>query len=88
MDKVKQVAEGLKNAEVFTPSAGALKEWNKLNTGKQLSDDIVKGTQMYRENVEWINKVKKEGYDVLDTGGGTTSTFYNMEKEAIYGKKK
>jgi RHS repeat-associated protein len=91
MDKIKQVAEVLKNAEVFTPSAGALKEWNKLladNAGKQLSDDIVKGTQIFRENVEWIGKVKKEGYDVLDAGGGTTSTFYNMEKEAVYGKKK
>jgi len=29
--------------------------------------------------------VKKAGYDVLDIGGGTTSTFYNMEKQAVYG---
>jgi RHS repeat-associated protein len=90
MEKVRDIAFGLKNAEVFTPSAGALKEWDKLladNTGKKLSDDVIKGTQMFKENTEWINKVKKEGYDVLDTGGGTTSTSYNMEKEVVYGKK-
>ena len=88
MDKVKQVAEGIINPEVFKPSENALKQWNKLladNPGKVLSDDVVKGTKIYKENETWINMVKKEGYDVLDTGGGTTSTFYNMEKQTIYG---
>ena len=88
MDKIKQIADGLVNAEVFKPTEDALKQWNKLladNPGKVLSDDVVKGTKIYKENETWINMVKKEGYDVLDTGGGTTSTFYNMEKKAIYG---
>jgi hypothetical protein len=25
--------------------------------------------------------------NILDIGGGNTSTFYNMEKQAVYGKK-
>lgn len=89
MDKVKQVAAGLKNAEVFKPTEAAetagrqlLKDYN----GKTIPDEVVKTTQIYKENVGWINDVKKAGYSILDTGGGTTSTFYNMEKTTVYGK--
>jgi RHS repeat-associated protein len=90
MAKVKEVATALKNAEVFIPSSAALKQWDKLlkdNLGKQLSEEAVKGTMLFKENKTWIEGVKKAGYDILDTGGGTTSTFYNMEKETVYGKK-
>ncbi len=91
MDKVIKVAEGLRNPEVFKPSENAIKQWNKLladNPGKILSEDVVKGTQIYKENESWIKMVKSEGYDVLDTGGGSTSTFYNMEKQTVYGPSK
>jgi RHS repeat-associated protein len=88
MKKVKQVAAGLKDPEVFMPTKGAQEAWSDLlkqYNGKQIPDEVVKGTQMYKENVNWINTVKKEGYDILDTGGGASSTFYNMEKQAVYG---
>lgn len=91
MDKVKMIASGVKNPEIFKPSEEALKQWNKLladNPGKNLSDDVVKGTKIFKENQTWINNVKKEGYDILDTGGGSTSTFYNMEKQVVYGSGK
>ncbi len=91
MDKVKKVAGGLKNPEVFKPSVKALNEWNDLlknNAGQQLSDEIVKKTKIFKENQTWINDVKTKGYDILDTGGGNTSTFYNMEKDVIYGSGK
>jgi hypothetical protein len=92
MEKVKRVAAGLQNPEVFTPTKEAQDAWDELvgqYKAKDLlvPDEVVKGTQLYKENVKWINDVKKEGYDILDTGGGTTSTFYNMEKQAVYGEK-
>jgi len=90
MEMVHKVAAGLKNAEVFEPSKEALKQWNKLlkdYTGKQIPDGIVKETAIFKENVKWINNVKEAGYDLIDAGGGNTSTFYNMEKETIYGRK-
>jgi hypothetical protein len=85
MDRVNKVAAGLLNAEVFNPSEAAQIQWKKLladNPGKQLSDDVVKGALMFKQNVDWINKVKKEGYDILDIGGTNPSTFYNMEKRS------
>jgi RHS repeat-associated protein len=91
MDKVKQVASGVKNAEIFKPSVEAVGAWNDLliqYKGKIIPDEVVKKTKIFQENQSWISDVKAKGYDVLDTGGGSTSTFYNMEKEAVYGKPK
>ena len=91
MEKVKRVAAGLQNPEVFTPTKEAQDAYELVGQYKAkdllVPDEVVKGTQLYKENVKWINDVKKEGYDILDTGGGTTSTFYNMEKQAVYGEK-
>jgi RHS repeat-associated protein len=95
MDRVKTVANGLVNAEVFSPSAEALAEWNTLleqNPGKTLADDVIKSTKMFKENVSWIQGVKKAGYNIIDIrvrlSGESTSTFYNMEKETVYGSNK
>ena len=89
MDKVKMVASGLKRPEVFNPTEEAVIAWDALladYNGTLIPDNVVKGTQIYKENVKWINDVKKAGYDIIDTGGGSNSTFYNMEKEVVYGK--
>lgn len=91
MEKVNKVAGGIKNALTFTPSDAAMSEWKEIlknAKGGQVADDIVKGTKVFAENKAWIENVKNQGYNILDTGGGTNSTFYNMEKEAIYGEKK
>jgi len=37
-----------------------------------------------KENVMWREKLKREGYDILDIGGDRYSTFYNMEKDPIW----
>ncbi len=96
MDRVKDaqgalLKNGVDKVEIFKPSKPALKEWNKLiSGGKHLSDDIVKGTKLYKENVKWINDINKSGKTILDIGGngsGKTSTFYEMEKSIIYGTK-
>lgn len=49
---------------------------------------MVKNTLLFKENVEWIEGVKKAGHNIFDAGGGITSTFYNMEKIAVYGEQK
>lgn len=89
MDRVKQVANGLMNPEVFTPSDDAANAWTALlkrYNGERIPDKIGEQQEIYKQNVIWINKVKSEGYDILDIGGGTTSTFYNMDRQVVYGK--
>jgi RHS repeat-associated protein len=80
---------GVKNVEVFTPSAPAMDEWNALiSGGKHLSDDVVKNTMLYQENVNWIKKATESGKTILDIGNDgrvIESTFYKMEKQTIYG---
>ena len=57
--------------------------------GRHVPDQVAKETQLYKENVHWINAVKKAGYTILDLGGNKEeSTFYNMETETVYGTKK
>jgi len=90
MDKVTKVAGGLKNPEIFKASLNAITEWDNLlkeYNGKLIPEEIVKKTKIFQENQKWIKEVKEKGYDILDTGGGSTSTFYNMEKEVVYGSK-
>ncbi|MBS4066822.1 MAG: hypothetical protein KGZ74_19830 [Chitinophagaceae bacterium] len=90
MDKVTKVAGGLKNPEIFKASLNAITEWDNLlkeYNGKLIPEEIVKKTKIFQENQKWIKEVKGKGYDILDTGGGSTSTFYNMEKEVVYGSK-
>jgi RHS repeat-associated protein len=90
MGRVETLASGLKNPEVFTPTKEALKEWNSLlakNEGKQISDEVAKGTKIFKENETWIQGVKEKGYDIIDIGAdgsGKSSTFYNMEQKIVY----
>jgi hypothetical protein len=49
--------------------------------------DLVKGTQSYKENKEWVESLKKDGYSVLDLGNPTKadpSAFYDLEKEVLF----
>jgi RHS repeat-associated protein len=80
---------GAKNVEVFNPSKGALKEWNALISGGQhLTDDVVKETLLYKENVNWIQQATQSGKTILDIGNdgrAIESTFYKMETQTVYG---
>lgn len=93
MNRVKAVA-GEMNAEVFQPSKEATNQWNKMlddAQGGQISDKKVQGSLIYQENQTWISNAKKAGANIVDVGSdgsGKQSTFYNMEKEAVYGEAK
>lgn len=89
MDRVRAFANEI-GADYFKPSKEAIEEFDLLKKGGvRLSDEALKETKMYKENLEWITKKKNEGYDILDIGSdasGKNSSFYNMEKSTIYGK--
>ena len=76
--------------KTFSPSKEALKKWDKLLEqagGKRLSDKAVKQTKLFKENKQWIEKMKNQGRTVIDIGsqsGRGKSTFYEMEKGIIY----
>ena len=80
---------GAKNVEVFQPKPEAMAEWNALTAGGQhLSDDVVKGTMLYKENAAWIQQATQSGKTILDIGNdgrAIESAFYQMEKQAVYG---
>lgn len=77
-------------AETFQASKEALKEWNLVskNGTVNVSDEVAKTLKIYKENSEWVDKIKNEGYKVLDTGLGTQDgkgVFYGMESKKIFG---
>ncbi len=91
MARIEKIAATLNNPETFVPTERAAEQWlellNKAN-GKQLSDKEVEGALIYTENQNWIQKIKDAGYSILDIGNHNSmkpSTFYNMEKKAVYG---
>jgi len=96
--RVLKFAEGFEKqtgtkVETFRASAGAKYSWGKLleEYKGNVPDDIAKESLLYRENLAWAEKIKKEGYKVLDTGLGTkdgNGTFYGMETKTIFGEKK
>jgi RHS repeat-associated protein len=82
-----------KTVETFQASSGAIKEWQGLLTKYKgnVPDEVAQSSQIFKENSTWAQKVKKEGYKVLDTGLGTQDgkgTFYRMETKTIFGDKK
>jgi len=89
MDRVEGLADEI-GAMTFKPTQQAIQEWNDLLEqagGKHLSDEVVMKTSLFMENQRWINKAKEEGRTILDIGsqsGKGNSTFYEMEKKAIY----
>lgn len=52
-----------------------------------LPDEIVKTTEMFRQNVLWARKVVDEGYTVVDIGNPgfkSPSVFYDGETAVIF----
>jgi RHS repeat-associated protein len=81
-----------KTVETFQASSDAIKEWQGLliKYKGNVSDEVAKSSQIFKENSTWAQKVKKEGYKVLDIGLGTQDgkgTFYRMETKTIFGDK-
>lgn len=49
-------------------------------------EEEVISSEIYKENVDWINDCIKNGYNILDIGaieGSLESTFYKMETESV-----
>lgn len=78
------------DARFFAPSKDAVADWNKaieINIARGgngwLKPHEVKQTLTFKENFEWIQKLKNEGYSVIDIGFkkdlNDTSVFYEME---------
>ena len=44
--------------------------------------------KVFKENVNWRQKLQEEGYDILDIGGDKSSTFYRMETDPVWNKVK
>jgi RHS repeat-associated protein len=81
-----------KTIETFQATEEAQIAWRGLldKYKGNVPDEIVKGSQIFKENKAWAERVKKEGYKVLDTGLGTKDakgTFYKMETQTIFGDK-
>jgi RHS repeat-associated protein len=82
-----------KTIETFQASNAAKAEWSQLlkKYGGNISDDIARQSQIFKENLLWAEKIKNEGYKVFDTGLGAKDakgTFYGMETKTIFGDKK
>jgi hypothetical protein len=101
MEALDKYAQGLKNSkgiepELFTgnkisPAADA--DWAELKrtfAPDRVPDDIVRQSQMFRENQAWAQKLADQGYTVVDIGNPThqgLSPFYEMEKAILFPAK-
>jgi len=79
--------------ETFVPDDIAESEWYnriKENNGKRLPPAEVIQTRMYKNNKEWAEKLRSEGYTMLDVGNPNGdhnfSVFYTMEKKLLFGE--
>lgn len=79
--------------ETFTVEAGTMSEIASKELQamvkqerRMLKDNELVATRVYRENVKWIDKIKKEGYTIIDVGNPKSkaqSVFYEMEKRRL-----
>jgi len=79
--------------ETFRASAGAKLGWERLlkQYGGNVPEDIAKTSTIFKENLAWAEKIKKEGYKVFDTGLGSkdaSGTFYGAEVKTIFNGNK
>ncbi len=95
MDDIKKMKNKLgkndPNLMTFDPSPLAKKEWNEYlkKYGNNVPDEIVKNSELYKENAKWIRGAMDGGFNVIDLGtvnGGGKGTFYEMEYNEIVKK--
>jgi hypothetical protein len=99
MEAVEKYAQGLKNSkgiepELFTgnkisPAAGDdfVRLQERYPPPNRIPDDVIRESQMFRENQAWAQKLADEGYTVVDIGNPTQrglSPFYEMEKGILF----
>jgi hypothetical protein len=78
-------------ADEFVPSAAANADWANrvaLNGGQYLSDNQLKQTLTYQENLIWIRDRVAAGYSIIDVGIDVNkparSVFYTLERSLVY----
>lgn len=95
--RVEPVADYLRTqgleVDTFKVSRAARAQWNEELVAQYpdgVPDEVAKTSLMFKENQAWIEKVRREGYTILDIGEGAApnrSTFFEMEKQAVYGRR-
>lgn len=101
-EKVAVIGRGMKarvgpvakhfGAETFAPSDVADRQFRLLarRFGGRVPPSEAKKTLVYRENLDWIRKIREQGYTVIDIGevpGSKASPFFDMELIDTYGKR-
>ena len=72
-------------------SPSAQMEWKNLKSKyapDPIPEDVARDSQMFQENQAWAQKLKDEGYTVIDADnpdGQAASPFYEMEKQILFG---
>jgi hypothetical protein len=81
------------NVETFSGdqiSPAAQAEWKNLKSKyapDPIPEDVVRNSQMFQEDQAWAQKVKDQGYTVVDAdnpGGQDASPFYDAEKQILF----
>jgi len=80
-----------KDVEIFEASKPAQEAWDDLigtskKNGVRLDDETIRGTDLYKENVEWIKGHKANDSNILDLGakeGKGKSINYEMERSIL-----
>ena len=90
MDSIRNSTKVLKDVEIFDgdmiPSAAKAEFGLLKKKYGRLTDEQLRATLMYDENLKWAKKLKEQGYTVVDLGspaGATSSVFYEMEKAVL-----
>jgi hypothetical protein len=72
-------------------SLAADREWRKLTSKGVLTSESVLNSKLYLENSHWVHNAVKNGDSIIDLGRLKVKktypdTFYEMEREVVYGK--
>ena len=75
-------------AETFSGSKEANYSFQKLadSYGGRVPNELIQDTLLYKENLDWITRIKNEGYTIVDSNnplGLPPSEFYKMEHEIL-----
>jgi hypothetical protein len=58
--------------------------WLKINQPQQLKKDVSGRMLTYKANEKFIQRIKSEGFTVIDIQSTYKSKFYDMEKQNIF----
>jgi RHS repeat-associated protein len=74
--------------KTFSTSAAADAEFAgfKQKYGNNIPDNVLRRSKGFAENKAWIERMKREGYTIMDIGGDeATSIYFKMERDVVYG---